>query len=170
MAAKTPPRSMSATSSTAAPALLAMLKFTRSFFFKIQLHGAAGPFQDDEFIGPAQAAEALHHLADQPGLVPVVFPGREVAVDPAVDDHLGAHVAAGLEQDGVHVHVGSEAGGLGLDHLGPAHLAALRGDEAVQGHVLGLEGRHPDTLLAEDAAEAGHHEALAHVRAGAEDH
>ena len=161
---------MSATRSTAAPALLGHAEVHQVVFLQVQLHRAAGPFQDDEVVGLGQAAVALHDLAHQPGLVPVVLPGGEVAVDLAVDDHLGTHLAAGLEQDGVHVHVGGEARGLGLHHLGPAHLAALRGDEAVQGHVLGLEGRHPDALLAEDAAQPGHHDALAHVGAGTQDH
>ena len=82
-------------------------------------------------MGRVQAAEALHDFFDQAGLLPVIVPGREVAVNFALDDDLGAHLGGGFEQDGVHVHVGGEPRGHGLDHLGPAHLAALRGDEAV---------------------------------------
>ena len=66
--------------------------------------------------------------------------------------------------------MGDQARSLGLNHLGPAHLPAFRGDETVQGHVLGLEGRHPDALLAEDAAQPGHHDGLAHIRARTQDH
>ena len=43
VAANTPPRSMSATSSTAAPAFLAMAKFTRSFFFKFSSTALPAP-------------------------------------------------------------------------------------------------------------------------------
>ena len=152
------------------PGLLGHPEVDQVVLLQIQLHGAAGPLQNDELMLAAEAAEALHHQAGEPRFVPVIFLGREVAVDLAVDDHLGAHLAAGLEQYGIHVHVGGQAGRLGLHHLGPPHLAALRGDEAVQGHVLGLEGRHPQALLAEDAAEAGSDDALAYVRAGPQDH
>ena len=161
MAAKTPPRSISSPGHG---------EVYQVVFLEVQLHGAAGPLHNHQFVSLVQAAEALHHLPDQAGLFPVVVPGGIIAIDLAVDDDLGAHLGGGLEQYGVHVHMGCEAGGHGLDHLGPPHFPALRGDKTVEGHVLGLKGDHPDALLAEDAAEASRHQAFAHVGTGTQDH
>ena len=71
----------------------------------------------------------------------------------AVDDDLGTGISGGLEQDGVHVDVGGDARSLRLDDLGPAHFTAFRGDEAVQGHVLGLEGSDADAFPFENPAK-----------------
>jgi hypothetical protein len=49
---------------------------------------------------------------------------------------------------------GAMPGGLGLDNLGPAHLQPLRGDPGVVGHVLGLVGRHPQSPVRKNAAQA----------------
>jgi len=49
--------------------------------------------------------------------------------------------------------MGNQARSLGLNHLGPAHLPPSGVMKLFRGHVLGLEGRHPDALLAEDAAQ-----------------
>ena len=89
---------------------------------------------------------------------------------PAVDDYLGAGVAAGLEQHGIHAHVRVQPAGLGLDHLGPAHLTAIPGDERIQGHVLGLKGGHPVPVLQQDPAEGRRQDAFAGIGAGPLEH
>jgi hypothetical protein len=68
-----------------------------------------------------------------------------------VDDDLGADVGGGLEQHRVHVGVGRQAGGDGLQGLGAADLAAIDGDRRVEGHVLRLEGRHAHAAAGQQA-------------------
>jgi hypothetical protein len=53
---------------------------------------------------------------------------------------------------------------LGLDRLGAADFAAI---ETVQGHVLRLEGCHPQTTAHERAAQPRYQRALARIRGGA---
>ena len=61
----------------------------------------------------------------------------------------------------VHPHVRLDAGRLRLHHLCPAHLKAVLGDEAVQGHVLALEGHGAQAVLRKDAAERRAEQAFA---------
>ena len=102
-----------------------------------------GALHHHQVVSGPQAVEGGVGRGDQPGLFPVVIHGRLVSDGLAQQHHLRAHVAGGLEQDGIHVHVGRDAGGLGLYDLGPSHLQTLGSDPGVVGHVLGLEGRHP---------------------------
>ena len=91
-------------------------------------------------------------------------------MDAALDDDLGAGLALGLEEDGVHVDGRGDAGGAGLEGLGAADLAAVGGDGGVVGHVLRLEGADAQAAVGEGAGEAGDDEGLADVGAGALEH
>jgi len=121
-------------------------------------------------MGFLQTAEAGHHLADQSWFLPIVIIGPKVSTDLAVDDHLTAPPHARLEQDRIHIHLRGQAGRLSLHHLGPPQFRALSGNEAVQGHVLSLEGCHPDAVLIKNAAQGSDHDALPDIGASAQDH
>ena len=66
--------------------------------------------------------------------------------------------------------MGFEPTGLCLYRLRPADLAAIDGDGAVQGHVLRFERCHPNTLAAQDTAQAGDERTFAGVRGATLDH
>ena len=138
---------------------------------QVHLCGTAGSLQHQHLVARLQAGQGVPDRPEGqfPVLAPVTAPVR-VAQRAAVDDHLGGHVTAGLEQDRVHVDAGRQAGGLGLEHLCPADLAAVGCDAGVQGHVLGLEGGHAPAVLMQDAAEGGGEHALAHVGGSALKH
>ncbi len=79
-------------------------------------------------------------------------------------------VAFGLEQDGVHTHVGHDAARLGLHDLGAPHLEPVGRDTAVERHVLALEGSHAQAVLRKHTAQPRRKQALPRVRHGALDH
>ena len=127
------------------------------------------PLHDDQAVLPAQPIQGSVGGLNQPGLFPVIGHGCLVADGLAQENHLGTYIAGGLEQDGIHVHMGGDAGGLGLDDLGPAHLQAFGRDPGVVGHVLGLVGRHPHIPVTEHPAQGRTDDAFAYIGAGAED-
>ena len=96
--------------------------------------------------------------------------GGHLAPHLAVHDDLTAHIAAGLEEDGVHPDIRLDAGCLGLHHLRPAHFQPIAGDEAVQRHVLALEGGHAVAVLRKNAAERRAQQAFARAAHRALDH
>ncbi|MNR51640.1 hypothetical protein D3C85_1713430 [compost metagenome] len=67
----------------------------------------------------------LEHRLHGDALVVVVGDGVHAGDGAAMDDHLGADVAAGLEQHRVHVGVRRQIRGLGLHRLGAADFAAV---------------------------------------------
>ena len=130
---------------------------------QVDLRRAARPLDDDDVVVGGQGLVGGHDLGDQGLAVVEILPRRHGAPGHAVDNHLGAHVAGGLEEDGVHPGVGGHPRRLGLHHLGPAHLQPVGGDGRVEGHVLGLEGGHPVAVLLEDAAQPRRQQGLARV-------
>ena len=149
-----------------ASARSAMVRLTRSFFLRFRCHGTARPFQDDQVIIGRQRGRTPSHYAPG-GVCARNTHGPPVPDRPTVHDHLGAHLAAGFKQDRIHIHMGRHARGLGLDDLSPTHFAALGGDEGIEGHVLGLEGGHPDAFLPENATQRRHQNAFTDIGAGA---
>ena len=133
---------------------------------QVDLRRAARPLDDDDVVLRRQGLVGRHHLGDEALAVAEVLSRRHGAPGHAVDDHLRAHMAGGLEQDGVHPHVGGHPRRLGLHHLSPAHLEAVGGDGGVEGHVLGFEGGHLIAVLLKYPAESGHQEAFARVGHG----
>jgi hypothetical protein len=63
-----------------------------------------------------------------------------------------------------------EAAGLGLHRLGPADLATIDGDRAVQRHVLRLERRHAHAATREHPAKPRDEQALARIGGRALNH
>src|SRR5919197_5214833 len=107
-------------------------------------------------------------MADQlTGLLQVPT-ALESPPDFPMHDHLRALVGLRLEQDGVHINMWRQATGCGRQGLCPSNLPAVRSDTGVQGHVLGLEWRHPDSLSRQEPTEACGDDALPHVRTGPE--
>ena len=137
---------------------------------QVDLGGTACPLDDDDVIVGGQAVVGLQNGGNIRPLAAVVFHGPHIALDNAVDDDLAAHIGGGLQQDGVHAHIGSDAGGLCLHHLGAAHLAPRRSDKGVEGHVLTFEGRHPPAVLFENTAQARRQQAFPGIGHGALDH
>ena len=137
---------------------------------QVDLGRAAGALDDDEVVGGAQALVGGGDGGPDLRLVGVVLAHRHVPHGTAEDDDLAAGLRARLEQHRVHVHVRLDAGRARLVRLRAAELAALRRDERVERHVLGLERRHAVAAARVDAAERRGQHALAGVRAGADAH
>ena len=120
---------------------------------QVDLRRAPGPFDHDDVHGFGKAVVGREDVRDEGSLHFKVGGGGHLAPHFAVYDDLTAHVAAGLEQDGVHPHVGLDARRLGLYHLCPAHFQPVAGDKAVQRHVLTFEGGGAVAVLRKNAAE-----------------
>jgi len=75
----------------------------------------------------------------------VPFHARQIIAPLPEQDHLGLRVRFGLEQDGIHAHVGDAAGGERLKVLGAAHFAVGH-DPGIVAHVLRLEWRNFQSL------------------------
>jgi hypothetical protein len=90
------------------------------------------------------------------------------SIFPTVDlnDHLGAGVFVGFKQDRVHPHIGLQAAGLGLNHLGPSHFTTLTGDKRIQGHILGFKGGHPISVLKQNPAQGRGQDAFSGIGTG----
>ena len=137
---------------------------------EVDFGGAARTLDHDDVIFRSQTLIGRHDGREQLALAGIVVHGAQIAQDAAVHDNLAAGIGGGLEQDGVHAHVGCNPRRLGLDNLGAAHLAAGRGDKRIEGHILALKGGHAVTVLPENTAECGGEQALAHVGHGALEH
>ncbi len=137
---------------------------------EVDLGGIARSLGDHHVESAPQVSEAVEDGGEEPRLVVVVLGGGEMGQGPAEEDDLAGALPGGLEQDRVHRHLGLHLCGQGLHALSPADLVARRGDEGVEGHVLGLERRHLHASAGQQAAQARHHVALAHVAGGAAHH
>ena len=129
--------------------------------FQVYLRRAACALDDDDVSLLGQTIICGHDVRHQLFFRAEILRRRHLAPHLTVDDDLTAHVAAGLQEDRVHPHVRLDAGRLRLHHLRPAHLKAVLGDEAVQGHVLALEGHGVQAVLRKDAAERRAEQAFA---------
>ena len=94
---------------------------------QVDLGRAAGAFHHHHVVLRLQPPVGLQHGGHGGGFVLVVIARVHVGAHLAVDDDLGAGVAAGLEQHRVHVGMRRYAGGDGLQRLGAADLAAVFG-------------------------------------------
>ncbi|MNN46735.1 hypothetical protein D3C81_1611270 [compost metagenome] len=137
---------------------------------QVDLRRRAGALDQHHPVLRTQALVRLEHRLHGHALVVVVGDGVHAGHRAAVDDHLGADVAVGLEQHRVHVGVRRQIGGLGLHRLGAADLAAIGGHRRIERHVLRLERRHRHALARQPAAQRGHQGALAGVGGGALHH
>ena len=99
-----------------------------------------------------------------------VFRCGHIPAHLTVDDDLTADIAAGLEQDRVHPHIGFNARCLRLHDLRTAHFEAVTGHKAVQRHILAFERcrfvavlrQNPAERRAEQAFACAAHRALHH--------
>ena len=138
--------------------------------FQVDLRRAARAFDHDDVVLGGKAVVGFQNVRDKAALHFKVGGGRHLAPGLAVHDHLTAHIAAGLEQDGVHAHIRLHACSLCLHHLSTAHLCTVAGDEAVQGHVLAFERGHAVAILRKDAAQRRAQQAFARTAHGALHH
>ena len=129
--------------------------------FQVDLCRAARALDDDDVSLLGKAVIGLQDVRHQLPFRAEILRRFHLAPHLAVDDDLTAHVAAGLQEDGVHPHVRLDACRLRLHHLRPAHLEAVFGDEAVQGHVLALERHGAQAVLRKNAAERRAEQAFA---------
>ena len=120
---------------------------------QVDLGGAACALNDDDVVLGGKAVVGFEDVRDEGALHLEIIGGGHLPPGLAVHDDLTAHIAAGLEQDGVHAHVRLHPGRLRLHHLRPAHLSAVFGDKTVQGHVLAFERGHAPAVLRKNAAQ-----------------
>ena len=137
---------------------------------EVDLRRAARPLDDDHVHLPGKAVVGGQNIGNEFFFVAEVIRRLHLAPHLAMDDDLAAHVAAGLEEDGVHPHIGLDACGLSLHHLGAAHFQAVPGDEAVERHILAFEGGHAVAVLGKNAAERCAQQAFARAAHGALHH
>ena len=128
---------------------------------QVDLGGTARALDDDDvkFIG--KAVVGTQNIGNQRLFAAEIFLCGHVAADLAVHDDLAAHIAARLEQDRVHPHIGFDARGLRLHDLCAAHFEAVPGHKAVQRHVLAFERRGFVAVLRKNAAERRAQQAFA---------
>jgi len=121
-------------------------------FSEIDLSRAARPLDDDVVIFPGKIFVSAGDLLHEHQPVRIVFPCLTLPDRVTHQDHLGTGITRGFEQDRIHSDRRDQPAGLGLHDLGPPHFQPLPGDKAVEGHVLGFEGRNLATVLPEDTA------------------
>ena len=95
---------------------------------QVDLRWRTGALHHHHRISGAQTLVRLQHRLHRHLFVIVVRHGIHAAEGAAVDDHLGAGVAIGLEQHRIHVGMRRQPGGLGLYCLGAADFATVGGD------------------------------------------
>ena len=103
----------------------------------------------------AQAVKAVQHVGHEAALDRLILraPGR--AAHLPLHHDLRAGLALWLEQHRVHVGVGLEAAGPGLQRLRAPDFPAVAGDGSVVGHVLRLEGRDLQPAPGKGPAQPG---------------
>ena len=137
---------------------------------QIDLRRTARTFDHDDIILTFQTVVGRHNIRDQLSLHLEIVPCPIVTLHLTVYDHLTAHIAGGLEQNGIHTDIRRLPCGLCLKHLGPAHLPAVRRHKAVEGHILALKGSHRPAVLMKDPAQCRHQQALSRPGHGTLNH
>ncbi len=120
--------------------------------FKVYLRRAARALDHHDVVLISQNVQRGVNRFPELGFQLQVVHGPGRCIRTAHQDHLRPLVSLRLEQDWIHLHLGFNAGGLGLDRLGPADLATVRGDVGVFGLVLGLDCRDTKRVLAKVAS------------------
>ena len=112
----------------------------------------------------------VEHRLHRHALVVMVGGGIHAGHRAAMDDHLGADVAVGLQEHRIHVGVRRKVRRLRLYRLSPADFAAICSHRAVERHVLRFERHDGNPLACQPAAQRRHQRALAGVGGGALHH
>ena len=94
------------------------------------------------------------HLGAQRVLHGIIFLSLHGANGLTVNNNLGATVAGGLQENGIHQHAGLDISRLGLHNLRAPHLCSLLGNKGVQGHILGFKRSNLITILIKHTAKA----------------
>jgi hypothetical protein len=94
--------------------------------------GLPAALDDHEVEARAEPLQDLADHLDEPAPHAGVLPVGEPSLGHTADDHLGPVVGLRLQQDGVHVDGGLDAGGPCLGRSGAADLPALGRDGGVQ--------------------------------------
>ena len=130
---------------------------------QVDLRRGARAFHHHHRVGLAQARVGRQHRVHRDGFVVVIGHCVHAGHGTAMDDHLGAGVAVGLEQHWVHVGVRRQVGGLGLHRLGAADFAAFGRYRTVERHVLRFERHHRHALAHQPATQRGDQGAFAGI-------
>lgn len=92
--------------------------------------------------------------------------GRHGLKRPASNYYLGTNIGEWFEKHRVHIRVWFYLASQGLSGLRSADFAAVPCDNAVQGHVLRLEGGNFQSPALQDSTQACRHQAFAGIRTG----
>ena len=167
--AKTPPRSMSPTTSTGRPASRARPMFVRSAWRRLISAGLPAPSQTTTSKRARRSASARATTGRSSCFERLVGARVRVGVGLAHDDDLAVALARRLDEDRVHRGLGLDPGGRRLHGLRAPDLRAVARHDRVQRHVLRLERRDADALAVQPAADAGRDDGLAGIRVRAAD-
>ncbi len=137
---------------------------------QVHFGGAAGALDQHQVAAAPDLGEAVQHGGQQLVLELAVVAGRRLGEDAPLHHHLRPGFALGLQQHRVHVTAGGQTAGQGLQGLGPPDLAAVGGHRGVVRHVLRFERGDRQAAAAKGAAQPGHQQGLADIRAGALQH
>ena len=129
--------------------------------FQVDLGWAACALDDKKVIFLGKAVVGTQYIGDQRALMAEVFCCRHIPAHLTVDNNLTADIAAGLEQNRVHPHIGFNARCLRLHDLRTAHLETISGHKAVQRHILAFERRRFVAILRQNPAECRTEQAFA---------
>ena len=132
---------------------------------QIDLRSAAGAFDNHDLILQGEAVVTAFHCPKQ-FRVPApskIGPGLARGKYFSLHDDLRPGIGFRLEQNGIHIHMGGNSTGFGLQGLSAPDLSALRRDKGVQRHILRFEGRHAEPGAIQQPAEPGRDHAFPDV-------
>ncbi|MNL06427.1 hypothetical protein D3C87_1270620 [compost metagenome] len=127
-------------------------------------------FDHHHRIRRAQPLVRDQHRFHRDGFVVVIGHGIHRRDRTAMDDHLSARIAVGLEQHRVHVGMRLEERRLSLHGLRATDFASVGRHRTVERHVLRLERHHADTLTRDPAAQRRHQGTFTGIGGGALHH
>ena len=164
MAANTPPRSMSPTTTTGRPAVASQTHVDVVACPQIDLGRASCSLGDDDVEARAQIVERPKCRFSENGSTGHPSRGRQLAERFSHEDDVRAKVAPRLEEHRIHGRFGRHASGQRLQPLRPPYLRAIGTDHGVVRHVLSLEGRNSMPSASQPSTQSGRDEGLPGVR------
>jgi hypothetical protein len=139
--------------------------------FQIDLGRRTGALEHDDIVLRGQDAITLFHDRQQLGHANFLIVARiELAPHLPAHHNLRRGVAAGLDENRVHMHGRRNSAGFGLQRLRASNLVAVGRGRRIQRHILRLERRHAITCSRKDAAQGGRHQRLSYMGARAQHH
>ena len=116
-------------------------------FSQVDFSRTAGSFNDNHVVLSGKAMISRQGMIDGCLFEGMIFDCIHVSNRLPVDNYLRSLVTVRLQQNRIHVGMGQDAAGQGLNRLGSPDLSAVDGDRAVQRHILGFEWRNADSLF-----------------------